>query len=75
MCRVLRRLIDPNEAELRSEPRNERDLVIAANNGWVIGHDNLSCVKQWLSDALCRIATGGAFGTRELYTDLDEILF
>lgn len=75
MCRVLRRLIDSNEAELRSEPRDERDLVIAANNGLVIALDNLSRVKTWLSDALCRIANGGGFATRELYTDSDEIIF
>src|SRR5262249_12055791 len=27
------------------------------------------------SDALCRLATGGGFGTRELYSDSEEILF
>ena len=42
LCRVLRRLIDPNEAELRSEPRDERDLVIAGCNSWLIALDNLS---------------------------------
>src|SRR5262249_54050728 len=29
----------------------------------------------WLSDCLCRLATGGGFATRELYTDADEVLF
>jgi hypothetical protein len=28
-----------------------------------------------LSDAICRLATGGGFSTRELYSDSDEILF
>jgi len=28
-----------------------------------------------LSDALCRLATGGGLATRELYTDFDEIIF
>ncbi len=37
--------------------------------------DNLSQVKQWLSDALCRLATGGGFATRQLYYDTDEIIF
>ena len=37
--------------------------------------DNLSGVSPWLSDALCRIATGGGFGTRQLYTDDEEIIF
>ena len=33
--RVLRHLVDPNSTALRSLPRDERDLVIAARNGWL----------------------------------------
>jgi hypothetical protein len=75
MCRLLRRLIDPNKAPLRRPPRDERDLMIAANNSWLIAFDNLSDLPDWLSDALCSLATGAGFGTRELYTDDDEKLF
>ena len=35
--------------------------------------DNLSKVPDWLSDAFCRIATGGGFKTRRLYRDTEEI--
>ncbi len=73
--RVLRALVDPNTTPLRAEPRDVRDLMIAAKNGWFIPVDNLSRLPQWLSDALCRLATGGGFATRELYTDADEVLF
>ena len=41
----------------------------------MIAFDNLSRVPEWLSDALCRLATGGGFSTRELYTDAEEIIF
>jgi hypothetical protein len=75
LVRVLRDLIDPNAAALRTTPRDERDLVIAANNGWMIALDNLSHLPDWLSDALCRLATGSGFATRELYTDADETIF
>jgi hypothetical protein len=54
--------------------RDERDLMIAAQNGWIIALDNLSGLSSWLPDALCRIATGGGFGTRELWTNTDEVL-
>jgi energy-coupling factor transporter ATP-binding protein EcfA2 len=74
-ARLLRDLLDPNSAPLRAAPRNERDLMIAANAGWVLSFDNLSGVQGWLSDALCRLATGGGFATRELYSDEAERIF
>ena len=73
-AKVLRLLIDPSAAPLRTAPLDERDLMIAARNGWIIALDNLSGLSSWLSDALCRIATGGGVSTRELYSDTDEVL-
>jgi len=75
MARFLRRIIDPSTALVRSPPQNERDLVIAASNSWVICYDNLSSSQPWFSDALCRLATGGEFTTRELYTNSEEVFF
>jgi hypothetical protein len=49
--------------------------VIAARNGWLIALDNLSRLPDWLSDALCRLATGSGFGTRALYTNDEEAIF
>jgi hypothetical protein len=72
---VLRALIDPNTSPLRSEPKCEHDLMIAANNGWVVCFDNFSRLAVGLSNSLCRLATGGGFSTRELYSDNDEVLF
>ena len=67
--------MDPNRADLRAEPRNTRDLAIAASNAWIMGFDNLSSIEPWLSDALCRLSTGGGFATRQLYTDREEAIF
>jgi hypothetical protein len=49
--------------------------MIAARNSWVIALDNLSHVQPWLSDALCRLSTGGGYATRALYTDAEETIF
>jgi hypothetical protein len=49
--------------------------MIAASHVWCVSFDNLSYVPPWLSDACCRVATGGGYGTRELYSDEDEVLF
>jgi hypothetical protein len=37
--------------------------------------DNLSNVPHWLSDALCRLSTGGGFGTRTLFENDEETIF
>lgn len=50
-------------------------MFIAASNGWILAFDNVSKLPDWLSDTLCRLATGGGFGTRKLYSDDDEQLF
>lgn len=68
----LRSLIDPNSAPLRSMPRKESDLMISAKNQWVLCWDNISSVSPNISDALCRIATGGGQACRQLYSDDDE---
>ena len=57
-------LIDPNAAPVRS----------LAANGYLLAFDNVSGLPIWLSDALCRLASGGSFAVRQLYTDDAEVL-
>ena len=73
--RLARACIDPNSAQVRTLPRDARDLMIAAKNSWVLFFDNLSRLTPWISDALCRLSTGGGFSTRALYTDDEEAIF
>ena len=74
-ARVLRSLIDPGKPPLRSIPKDNRDLMIAATNVHVLCYDNLSGTQQWFSDALCRLSTGGGMSTRQLNTDEEEHFF
>ena len=75
LSKMLRALVDPNVAPVRALPRDERELMLAANNGHLLAFDNLSSLPSWLSDALCRIASGGSLAVRKLYTDDEEVLF
>jgi hypothetical protein len=75
LSKLLKALIDPNAAPVRSLSREERELMIAANNGYLLAFDNLPGLPVWLSDALCRLASGGSFAVRQLYTDDEEVLF
>lgn len=74
-ARLLSSLLDPSLLVSRSVPRSERDLAISANKSWVLGFDNLSGLSPWLSDAFCRISTGGGLATRTLFSDDSEKLF
>ena len=74
-ARIARALVDPNRAPLRTSPRNPHDFILTATNSWVTALDNLSALPEWLSDALCRLSTGGGYVTRALYTDSDEVIF
>jgi hypothetical protein len=74
-AKALRSMVDPNQAPLRAEPRDVQDIMISARHGWIVALDNLSSIEDWLSDCLCRLATGGGFSTRKLYSDDDEIIF
>jgi hypothetical protein len=75
LSKLLRSLVDPNVAPVRALAREERELMIAANNGHLLAFDNLSGLPFWFSDALCRLASGGSFAVRQLYTDDEEVLF
>jgi hypothetical protein len=74
-AKVLRQLIDPNAMPVRRPQRGEQDLFIAAANSHIIAFDNISQLQPWMSDALCTLATDGAFSTRRLYSNTEEQLF
>jgi hypothetical protein len=74
-ARIVRSLVDPSSVPLRTPPKNEHDLAIDGASAWVIAFDNISELPGWLSDAVCRLATGGGFSTRTLFTDRDQELF
>lgn len=74
IARMLKALVDPSTSALRAPPKDTRDLLVGALNGWCLALDNLSFLTPQLSDALCRLSTGGAISERQLYTNADEVL-
>jgi hypothetical protein len=69
---TLLHLIDPSFAELRNLPDKERDLAVAAKWSRTLVFDNLSTLNLKMSDAFCRMATGGVFTIRALFTNSKE---
>jgi hypothetical protein len=65
-------LIDPSPVPLRQASRDAGAWVTAASASWVVALDNMSGTPpMWLSDSLCRAATGDGDVKRMLYSDND----
>lgn len=73
--RLIRSVVDPNAAPIRSAPKEERDLVVSCHNGHVQCFDNLSRIDADLADSLCRFASGGGSSVRQHYSDKEENIF
>ncbi len=69
---ALRRVIDPNAANLRAEPKSAEDLFVIAHHNHIVGLENISRLTPQQQDAACVLATGGGFAKRKLYSDSDE---
>ncbi len=73
--RIIRSVADPTTDPLRAPPKDPENLSIAAAWNWALSFDNISSIPSDLSDAICRLSTGGAFATRKYYTNGEEVLF
>ena len=68
-ARVLVRTFDGSQTDVQSAPRNEDDWAVVASSAWSVALDNVSKIDPWLSDAICRAATGAMWRKRALFTD------
>ena len=75
LASLVNQLIDPvKKAPLCSLPQKEENLGIDGENELVLAYDNVSHLSGWLSDAFCRLATGGGIKTRALYTNNEQFV-
>ncbi|MGK2939176.1 MAG: ATP-binding protein [Solirubrobacteraceae bacterium] len=72
--RTLVSLVDPSPAPLRSVPGRIEEWQTTAAASRVVGLDNISRIKEEMSDAFCRASTGEGAAKRELWTNEDLIL-
>jgi len=74
-ARITVGLVDPSPAPLRTAPSDENGFALIASSAWAIALDNVSSIRPWLSDALCRAVTGDASVRRRLYADQALVVF
>jgi len=65
-------LVDPQIVEAGGSPGNDRDFMVQAKAFHCVRLDNLRTIDARLSDAVCRLSTGGGQFNRANYTD-DEL--
>ena len=51
------------------------ELVQKLMHNYICYFDNVSVIREWISDQLCRAVTGSGFSKRELWTDDDDIIY
>jgi hypothetical protein len=71
LCKFTQQLIDPSIVGAQSFPKNQQDLVIAAEQSHLLIYDNIRIIKHSMADTLCIAASGGTVTNRKLYTDDD----
>lgn len=75
LARILASLVDPSGANRDptvGAPKDTDALIVRAVARHVVALDNLSSIPAELSDAICRLSTGGPLSRRRLYTDFEE---
>ena len=75
LSRIIRSLIDPDTVPLRSPPRSNDDLNVAAIYSHLLVFDNVSKLSPRRSDAFCMLATGGGSVERQFYTKTGQVRF
>ena len=72
---IKRTIFDPNGAPTQSLKFDERDISISAVHQGMLAFDNVNtAMPDYISDIICRLTTGQGFRTRELYTNMGEVI-
>jgi len=66
-CEMIRELVDPNKANLISQPNTNEMRIVGADNH-ILAFDNVSKISPNFSDSLCKIASGDNQVVRKLYS-------
>ncbi len=68
-------LVDPSSIINLTFPRDTNELIQQLSHNYIAYYDNVSIIRDWVSDQICRAVTGSGFSKRELYSDDDDIIY
>jgi hypothetical protein len=72
---LIKILVDPSSIKTLTFPRDTNEFIQQLSHNYVAVYDNISDIKDWISDLLCRAVTGNSFSKRSLYTDDDDFFY
>jgi energy-coupling factor transporter ATP-binding protein EcfA2 len=75
LLELIKMLVDPSIIRTLAFSRDNNELVQKLSHNYISYFDNVSEIKDWISDQLCRAVTGSGFSKRQLYTDDDDIIY
>lgn len=73
-ARFLKQLLDPASDDAGGAPKSIEDFYVSAGDARVMVIDNLNKMGVDLSDAICRVASGGTVPKRALFSDATKHL-
>jgi len=75
ITKTVKRIVDPSASNISSLPIRKDDIPLGFSRKYLSVFDNVSELKQNVSDMFCRAITGEETSKRQLYTDADEYIF
>ena len=72
---LMRDLVDPNSTLTMSLPKEDVNLKQSLAHNYTSFYDNVSDVKDWQSDVLCRAVTGAGDMKRKLFENDEDIIY
>ena len=71
---LVKMLIDPCTAKLLGVPESRNELIQILSHNYIAYFDNVSFLKDWIVDELCRAVTGSGNQKRRLFTDDEDVI-
>ena len=72
---LIKMLMDPSVVKTFAFPKDINEFIQQLAHNYVTFYDNISTIRDWVSDLLCRAVTGSGFSKRVLYTDDDDFIY
>lgn len=72
---MIKMLVDPSAVKTFSFPRDINELIQQLSHNHIVYYDNISIIRDHISDQLCRAVSGSGSSKRQLYTDDEDVIY